>query len=57
MPLTQFFHSRSIVGTPTAVVNFSHCDVADKEIDAARSEPDLAKQKELWATAQQQDPR
>ena len=52
VPLTQFFHSRSIVGTPTAVVNFSHCAVADKEIDAARSEPDLAKQKELWATAQ-----
>ena len=52
VPLTQFFHSRSIVGTPTAVTNFSHCAVADKEIDAARSEPDLAKQKELWATAQ-----
>jgi len=31
--LTQFFHSRSIVKTPTAVTNFSHCDVADKEID------------------------
>ena len=52
VPLTQFFHSRSIVGTPTAVVNFSHCAVADKEIDSARSEPDLAKQKELWITAQ-----
>jgi peptide/nickel transport system substrate-binding protein len=50
--LTQFFHSRSIVGTPTAVTNFSHCSVADKEIEAARVEPDLAKQKELWATAQ-----
>jgi peptide/nickel transport system substrate-binding protein len=50
--LTQFFHSRSIVGTPTAVTNFSHCNVADKEIEAARIEPDLAKQKELWATAQ-----
>jgi peptide/nickel transport system substrate-binding protein len=50
--LTQFFHSRSIVGTPTAVTNFSHCAVADKEIEAARTEPDLAKQKELWATAQ-----
>ena len=50
--LTQFFHSRSIVGTPTAVTNFSHCDVADKEIDAARTEPDPAKQKELWETAQ-----
>ena len=50
--LTQFFHSRSIVGTPTAVTNFSHCSVADKEIEAARAESDLAKQKELWATAQ-----
>jgi peptide/nickel transport system substrate-binding protein len=50
--LTQFFSSKSIVGTPTAVTNFSHCAVADKEIEAARSEPDLAKQKELWAAAQ-----
>jgi peptide/nickel transport system substrate-binding protein len=50
--LTQFFHSRSIVGTPTAVTNFSHCAVADAEIDAARIEPDLAKQKALWASAQ-----
>lgn len=50
--LTQFFHSRSIVGTPTAVTNFSHCNVADKEIDAARETTDLAKQKELWKEAQ-----
>ncbi|WP_319529727.1 ABC transporter substrate-binding protein [uncultured Cohaesibacter sp.] len=50
--LTQFFHSDSIVGTPTAVTNFSHCDVADAEIDAARVETDSAKQVELWATAQ-----
>jgi len=51
--LTQFFHSRSIVGTPTAVTNFSHCNDADAEIDAARVEPDPAKQKALWKTAQQ----
>jgi peptide/nickel transport system substrate-binding protein len=51
--LTQFFHSRSIVGTPTAVTNFSHCNDADAEIDAARVETDLAKQKVLWKTAQQ----
>ena len=38
--LTQFYHSRSIVGTPTAVTNFSHCNDADAEIDAARVEPD-----------------
>ena len=52
MYLTQFFHSRSIVKTPTAVTNFSHCDVADKEIDGARVEPDKAKQLALWAEAQ-----
>ena len=50
--LTQYFHSRSIVGTPTAVTNFSHCAVADAEIDAARVETDPAKQIELWKTAQ-----
>lgn len=50
--LTQFFHSRSIVGTPTGVTNFSHCKVADAEIDAARSEPDKAKQLALWHEAQ-----
>jgi peptide/nickel transport system substrate-binding protein len=50
--LTQFFHSRSIVKTPTAVTNFSHCDVADKEIDGARIETDKAKQVALWAEAQ-----
>lgn len=50
--LTQFFHSRSTVNTPTAVTNFSHCKVADAEIDAARVEQDPAKQKQLWATAQ-----
>ena len=50
--LTQFFSSRSIVKTPTAVTNFSHCTVADKEIDAARTEPDPAKQIALWQEAQ-----
>ncbi|MBL8589834.1 MAG: polyamine ABC transporter substrate-binding protein, partial [Methylobacteriaceae bacterium] len=50
--LSQFFHSRAIVGTPTAVTNFSHCKVADAEIDAARVEQDPAKQKQLWASAQ-----
>jgi peptide/nickel transport system substrate-binding protein len=51
--LTQFYLGRSIVGTPTAVTNFSHCTDADTEIDAARVEPDSAKQKALWKTAQQ----
>ncbi|MFI4997507.1 MAG: polyamine ABC transporter substrate-binding protein, partial [Hyphomicrobiales bacterium] len=51
--LTQFFHSRSTVNTPTGVTNFSHCAVADQEIDAARSETDPAKQKALWKSAQE----
>ena len=50
--LTQFFSSRSIVLGSTAVTNFSHCNVADPEIDAARSEVDLAKQAQDWAEAQ-----
>jgi peptide/nickel transport system substrate-binding protein len=50
--LTQFYHSRSTVKTPTAVTNFSHCNVADTEIDTARTEPDDAKQIALWQTAQ-----
>ena len=51
--LTQFFDSTSIVGTATAVTNFSHCNVADSEIRAARVESDPAKQKALWKTAQE----
>ena len=51
--LTQFFHSRSIVKTPTAVTNFSHCKVADKEIDEARAEPNKEKQAQLWKVAQE----
>ena len=51
--LTQFYHSKSIIGTPTAVTNFSHTKNVDQEIDAARSEPNPKKQLELWKTAQQ----
>ncbi|MCJ7871187.1 ABC transporter substrate-binding protein [Phaeobacter sp. J2-8] len=51
--LTQFYHSASTVKTPTAVTNFSHCAVADAEIEAARSETDAAKQIELWQAAQE----
>lgn len=51
--LTQFFHSRSIVQTPTAVTNFSHCRVADEEIDAARGERDPARRNALWRAAQE----
>ncbi len=50
--LTPFFLSRSAIGEPTAQTNFSHCDVADEEIDAARSELDPDKRNELWAEAQ-----
>jgi peptide/nickel transport system substrate-binding protein len=50
--LTQFYHSRSIVGTPSAVTNFSHCSVADQDIDAARQTNDVVKQKALWKDAQ-----
>jgi peptide/nickel transport system substrate-binding protein len=50
--LTQFYHSRSAPGRPAASLNFAHCDVADAEIDAARTEPDEARQMALWAAAQ-----
>lgn len=51
--LTQFFHSRSAPGQPTAIINFSHCAVADAEIDAAKAEKDVNRQKALWKTAQE----
>ena len=38
--------------TPTAVTNFTHCSLADDDIDAARVEPDPVKQKALWKKAQ-----
>jgi peptide/nickel transport system substrate-binding protein len=50
--LTQFFDSRSIVKGPTAVTNFAHCNAADEEIRAARTEVDKAKQAKDWAEAQ-----
>lgn len=50
--LTQFFHSGSSVGSPGAVTNFSHCNVADAQIVAARAEADLEKQLALWKEAQ-----
>jgi peptide/nickel transport system substrate-binding protein len=51
--LTQFFHSKSTVGTPTAILNLAHCTAADAEIEAARVETDAAKQLLLWRTAQE----
>jgi peptide/nickel transport system substrate-binding protein len=50
--LSEFFHSRAIVGTPAAASNFSHCAVADAEIEAARVAPDAAAQKAMWSEAQ-----
>jgi len=50
--LTQFYHSRSAPGLPTASLNFAHCNAADSEIDEARTETDQAKQIALWQTAQ-----
>jgi len=50
--LTQFFHSKSIIGTETAVTNFSHCNVADAQIEAARVETNPQKQIALWNEAQ-----
>ena len=50
--LTQFYHSSSIVGTPSAITNFSHCSVADGDIEAARVEQNRDEQLLLWANAQ-----
>lgn len=50
--LSQMYHSRSAPGQPTMSLNFAHCGVADAEIDAARAEPDAARQATLWAAAQ-----
>lgn len=50
--LSEFYHSRSAIGAPAAVTNFSHCSVADDEIDRARIESDPQKQLALWKEAQ-----
>ena len=52
--LTQFFYSASIVGTPTAVTNFSHYSAIDDLILQARGETDAAAQEELWRQANTQ---
>lgn len=51
--LSEFYHSSAEIGAPKQVTNFSHCRVADAEIDAARSEADPAKRLALWRTAQE----
>jgi len=51
--LNEFFHSRSMVGKPTAATNFSHFDKADALLDQALTEKDLQKRIELWEKAQE----
>jgi peptide/nickel transport system substrate-binding protein len=55
---TQFYHSDSIVGKKTAIINFSHYGEAlpgvNKYIDGARFELDQAKQIQMWEAAQKQ---
>ncbi|NSX84366.1 polyamine ABC transporter substrate-binding protein [Agrobacterium tumefaciens] len=50
--LTQFYHSDSSVGKPTAVTNFSHCNVADSEITSARRAVNDQERLKLWSEAQ-----
>jgi len=50
--LTQFYYSKSIIGTPSAITNFSHYNQIDDLIEQARVEADPKKQKALWAEAQ-----
>jgi len=56
--LNQFYHSDSVVGKPTAIINFSHygdtLPGVDQYIDDARYELDAEKQKSLWIKAQKQ---
>ena len=63
--LYQWYSSKTIVGTPTGVTNFSHygqvdangdglVDSIDNFIDEAKRTLDTAKQKELWQEAQYQ---
>lgn len=54
--LTQFYHSDSAIGKPTASLNFSHYGEVipgvDQLLDEARSELDQDKQVALWQEAQ-----
>jgi len=51
--LTQFFHSSSIVGTKTAITNFSHYKEVDNLLDKARVSPNIDEQVVLWEQVQQ----
>jgi peptide/nickel transport system substrate-binding protein len=50
--LSQFYDSAATVGTPTAVTNFGHCNVADAEIRGARTAASDAERLKLWSEAQ-----
>jgi peptide/nickel transport system substrate-binding protein len=50
--LNPFYHSKAIVGTPTAITNFSHYTGVDKELDAATEEVDVDKKVANWVQAQ-----
>ena len=50
--LSQFFHSAAAIGAPSAITNFAHCNAADADITAARTEADPAKQVAEWVDAQ-----
>jgi hypothetical protein len=43
---------RRLLQRLAAITNFSHTDIADAEIDAARRATDIETQRALWATAQ-----
>src|SRR5262249_59074882 len=46
--LSEFFHSRAIVGTPTAATNFSHCSFGDKENEHAPRQAAPDRRTALW---------
>lgn len=50
--LTEFYDSKAAIGTPGAMSNFAHCQVADQDIRQARIEPDPKRQLALWREAQ-----
>lgn len=50
--LTHFFYGPSQIGAPGQITNFSHCEVADADIAAAKSELDVALQIASWEAAQ-----
>jgi peptide/nickel transport system substrate-binding protein len=50
--LSEFYHSSAEVGKSGAGTNFSHCKVADAEIEAARAEANPLRQVALWSEAQ-----